>query len=83
MLKDERPIDEKMEILMEILFTEEESQVYRKRYELNKRIEEKQHSMEVLEFGKVDFQEVYESVEIPQGIVDKIQKESEKIEQQR
>ena len=33
MLKDERPIDEKMEILMEILFTEEEAQVYRRRYE--------------------------------------------------
>ena len=81
MLKDERPIDEKMEILMEILFTEEESQVYRKRYELNKRIEEKEHSMEVLEFGKVDFQEVYESVEIPQGIVDEIQEEREEIGQ--
>ena len=81
MLKDERQIDEKMEILMEILFTEEESQVYRRRYGKNKKLEEKEHSMKKFEFGEVDFEKVYESVEIPQGIVDEIQAEREGIEQ--
>ena len=81
MLKDERPIDEKMEILMEILFTEEEAQVYRRRYEKNKRLEEKEHSMQEFEFGEVDFEKVYESVEIPQGIVDEIREGREGIEQ--
>ena len=81
MLKDERPIDEKMEILMEILFTEEEAQVYRRRYGKNKRLEEKEHSMQEFEFGEVDFEKVYESVEIPQGIVDEIREGREGIEQ--
>ena len=77
MLKDERPIDEKMEILMQILFTEEEAQVYRKRYEVNKKLEEKEHSMEELEFGKVDFQKVYEDVEIPKGIIGEFYQEEQ------
>ena len=75
MLKDERPIDEKMEILMQILFTEEEAQAYKRRYDVNKKLEEKEHSMQEFEFGKVDFEKIYESVELPDEIIKEFQEE--------
>lgn len=80
MLKDERPIDEKMEILMQILFTEEEAKIYIKRYKSNKKREEKRRSMRELEFDKVDFQKVYESVKIKKELLGEFQEGEEETE---
>lgn len=59
-LKEEKPEREKMEVLLEMLFTEEERIVYRERYDENsKSLEEAskrgENKLEVLEFAKVEF----------------------------
>ena len=75
-LKQEIPLDEKMDILMEILFDEEERKVYRKRYTANKSLDEKEEVVSNMEFKKVDFKKIYKSVEIPEGIIENMQEES-------
>ena len=75
-LKQEIPLDEKMDILMEILFDEEERKVYRKRYTANKSLDEKEEIVSNMEFKKVDFKKIYKSVEIPEGIIENMQEES-------
>lgn len=75
-LKQEIPLDEKMDILMEILFDEEERKVYRKRYTANKSLDEKEEVVSNMEFKKVDFKKIYKSVEIPEGIIENMQEEN-------
>lgn len=75
-LKQEIPLDEKMDILMEILFDEEERKVYRKRYTANKSLDEKEEVVSNMEFKKVDFKKIYKSVEIPEGIIENLQEEN-------
>lgn len=54
MLKDNIPLDVKMEILMNILFSEEERKVYQKRYSVNRKLKDEKQTLG-LQFGKVDF----------------------------
>ena len=54
MLKDDIPQSAKMDILMQILFDEEESKVYRKRYEENRKLDMTERRVADLQFGKVD-----------------------------
>ena len=75
-LKQEIPLDEKMDILMEILFDEEERKVYRKRYDVNRSLDEEEPIVSNMEFRKVDFKKIYESVEIPEGIIENMQEEN-------
>ena len=75
-LKQEIPLDEKMDILMGILFDEEERKVYRKRYAANKSLDEKEEIVSNMEFKKVDFKKIYKSIEIPEGIIENMQEES-------
>lgn len=69
MLKDHRPLDEKMDILMQILFSKEESEVYYERYNANRKLDKKEYRVSSFRFGKVDFKKVYDGVKIPEGIV--------------
>lgn len=68
-LKKDISRDEKMENLMGLLFDEEERDVYENRYVANKELEEKEHVLGNMRFGKVDFKDIYESVEIPSDII--------------
>ena len=54
-LKQDVALDEKMDILMEILFNEEERKVYKKRYDVKKNLDEKEEIVSNMEFKKVDF----------------------------
>ena len=67
-LKEEKPEREKMEVLLEMLFTEEERIVYRERYDENsKSLEEAskrgENKLEVLEFAKVEFRNKRHSID--------------------
>ena len=66
MLKDNKTLNEKMEILMQILFDEEERKVYQERYNSNKKLDRQEHNMDSLQFGKVDFGKVHEDIEEPE-----------------
>ena len=70
MLKDDAPLDAKMDILMKILFTEEEQEVYYKRYRTNKALEEKEHRLDDVKFGKIDFKQVYDEIEKQKGRIE-------------
>ena len=72
MLKDDVPLDAKMDILMKILFTEEEQEVYYKRYKANKALEEKEHRLDEVKFGKIDFKQVYDEIEKQKGRIEKM-----------
>lgn len=72
MLKDNVPLDAKMDILMKILFTEEEQEVYYKRYRANKALEEKEHRLDEVKFGKIDFKQVYDEIEKQKGRIEKM-----------
>ena len=72
MLKDDVPLDAKMDILMKILFTEEEQEVYYKRYRANKALEEKEHRLDEVKFGKIDFKQVYDEIEKQKGRIEKM-----------
>lgn len=74
MLKDDVSQDMKMDILMRILFSEEEQEVYYERYRANQKLKKEQHVVPRLKFGKVDFKKVYEGIEIPEGLIEEIQK---------
>ena len=54
-LKQDVALDEKMDILMEILFNEEDRKVYKKRYDVKKNLDEKEEIVSNMEFKKVDF----------------------------
>ena len=82
-LKVDISLDEKMDILMQMLFNEEEREVYYERYKTNKELDRKDHIVSGLKFEKVDFRKVYEGVEIPEGIVNDIQNEAPEIIEQR
>lgn len=69
MLKGDVTNDEKMEALMGLLFEEKEKGIYWERYFANKLLEEKEHRIEKMKFGRVDFENIYKSVEIPQDII--------------
>ena len=80
-LKQNISLDEKMEILMEILFyDEEERKVYQKRYEVNRNLDRKVYRLSRVKFGKVDFGRVYQEIEIPEGIINdmKLRREENK-----
>ena len=80
-LKQNISLDEKMEILMEILFhDEEERKVYQKRYEKNRNLDRKVYGLSRVKFGKVDFGRVYQEIEIPEGIINdmKLRREENK-----
>ena len=70
MLKDDVPLDAKMDILMKILFTEEEREVYYKRYRTNKTLEGQEHRLEDVKFGKIDFKQVYDEIEKEKGRIE-------------
>ena len=70
MLKDDVPLDAKMDILMKILFTEEEQEVYYKRYRVNKALEQKEHRLDDVKFGKIDFKQVYDEIEKEKGRIE-------------
>lgn len=59
LLKNDISMDEKEEILLNLLFNEDEKKVYQKRYDVNKKIEKKEKTMDKWQFGKVDFQRMY------------------------
>ena len=82
-LKADITLDEKMDILMQILFDEEERGIYQERYRVNKELEEKEHKLGGLRFGKVDFKKVYDGVEIPERIISKFQDEIIENQEQR
>ena len=77
------PLDAKMEILMQILFSKEEREVYQERYDANKSLDRKEHVVAGLQFGKVDFKKVYDEVKIPEGIISKMQDEEKEEQSQR
>lgn len=82
MLKQKKiSLDTKMEILMKILFNEEERVVYQERYEVNKQLAEEQNRISKLEFGKVDLKKEYNDTKTPEEIVEF--QESTKEEEQR
>ena len=68
-LKEEKPEHEKMEVLLEMLFTEEERIVYRERYDENSKLLEEaskrgEDKLEVLEFAKkVEFRNKRHSID--------------------
>ena len=68
-LKEEKPEREKMEVLLEMLFTEEERIVYRERYDENSKLLEEaskreEDTLEVLEFAKkVEFRNKRHSID--------------------
>lgn len=72
-LKEEIPEQEKMEILLELLFSEEEREVYRKRYiENSKKIEElpKEDLLEDNKFARVDFKRKHGISEIHNVVIE-------------
>lgn len=66
-LKKEIPEQEKMEILLELLFSEEERRVYRERYisnsELLEQIPEEENPFQETEFSQVDFKKKKHSLD--------------------
>ncbi len=81
-LKQNISLDEKMEILMEILFyDEEERKVYQKRYEVNRNLDRKVYRLSRVKFGKVDFGRVYQEIEIPEGIINDMKLKREEIKE--
>jgi len=96
-LKENKPEPEKMEVLLEMLFTEEERIVYRERYNENSRkIEEKSkegnESIENLRFaGKVEFKKKRHSIDEFSdisiknrgGYIDTTRETKEAVEQER
>ena len=71
-LKEDISLDEKIDILMKILFSEEEKEVYQERYEANKKLDREEHAVSSMQFGKVDFKNIYDLTEIKEEIVNKI-----------
>lgn len=59
-LKENIPEEEKAEILFDLLFVEEEKQVYQKRYEINHKMCEEFAALDRSQFGIVDFRREYE-----------------------
>ena len=72
LLKQDISIDEKNEVLMGLLFDEEEEKTYKERYEKNKELSEKECIMSKVKFGKVDFEENYKETQIPEDIISKM-----------
>lgn len=66
-LKEEIPEQEKMEILLELLFSEEERKVYRERYisssELLEQIPDEKNPFQETEFSRVDFKKKKHSLD--------------------
>ena len=48
---------------MEILFSEEEKEVYQERYRINRELERKEQILSELKFGKIDFKNECERTE--------------------
>lgn len=63
MLKDKKSLDEKMQILMHILFDKQERKVYQERFDANKKLAKKELDFEMLQFGKVDLGTISEETE--------------------
>ena len=61
--KEKIPLDAKMDILMQILFDEEERKVYYERYRKNKELDKQNHVIEGMKFKKVDFKKGYKGKE--------------------
>ncbi len=65
LLKEEIPEQEKMEVLLELLFTEEEREVYRERYisstKILEQIEDEKDPFKSTEFRSVDFKKIKHS----------------------
>ena len=83
MLKDDISLNSKMDILMQILFSEEEREIYYERFRENNKLNSENQRLESLSFGKVDFKKVYDKIEIPSEIIDKIKEEKELEQNQR
>lgn len=80
LLKEDISLDEKMDALMELLFEEDEREVYYERYEANKKLEKETGVLKDLKFGNVDFgmddyRQICENTLIPDNIVKLMQKE--------
>ena len=57
-LKKDISLYEKFEILLELLFSEDEKEVYRNRYYANSRLLEKNNSLESFEFYGIDMSRI-------------------------
>ena len=57
-LKQDISVEDKLEILLELLFSEEEKEVYRGRYYANKRLLGENNSLEKLEFYGIDMSRI-------------------------
>lgn len=75
-LKEEISEEEKMQLLMELLFDKEERKVYEERYKVNKELDQSKHMIDKLEFGRVDFENVYNKIDIPKYIMKSIKEEN-------
>ena len=80
-LKEDISLDEKMDILMQILFSEEERGVYQERYEVNKSLDREEHVVSSMQFGKVDFKNIYDITEVREGTVSQMQNDVREEEQ--
>ena len=81
-LKEDIPEQEKMENLLELLFTEEERQVYRERYNASSKIleqlPEEKNPLRKTKFGKVDFKKKHSLTEFQEvAIKDRIENANE------
>lgn len=65
-LKHTNSDDEKMSSLMELLFDEDEREVYLERYNKNKELAEKTHFFDDWKFGKVDCKKIFKKPEQPE-----------------
>ena len=57
-LKQDISLEEKLEVLLELLFSEDEKEVYRNRYYANSRLLEKNNSLESFEFYGIDMSRI-------------------------
>ena len=57
-LKQDISLEEKLEVLLELLFSEDEKEVYRNRYYANSRLLEENNSLESFEFYGIDMSRI-------------------------
>lgn len=77
-LKSEEADDKKMEALMQLLFDNQQQRaIYQKRFNANKALDKEERRVENLKFGKVDFKNIYESVKIPNHLIEDLKDRKE------
>ena len=85
-LKEDIPEQDKLEVLLELLFSKEERQVYRERYNTNSKILEQlpdeENPFGQVEFGKVDFKKKHSVKEFRDIAVNERMGNTEEIEKE-